>query len=56
MQRNNYVLLPFIAVLLFSLTSCEAIGSIFKAGVWSGLILVAVVVVIVIWIISRFRK
>jgi TRAP-type C4-dicarboxylate transport system permease large subunit len=53
MQRLNYVIL---ALLMFSLSSCELIGDIFKAGVWAGLLLVAVVIALVIWIISRFRK
>lgn len=53
MQRLNYSVLAFLMVLL---TSCEAIGGIFKAGVWSGIILVAVVIAIVIWIITRLMK
>ena len=53
MQRLNYVIL---ALLMFSLSPCELIGDIFKAGVWAGLLLVPVVIALVIWIISRFRK
>jgi len=53
MQRLNYV---FMALLMFPLSSCELIGDIFKAGVWTGLLLVAVVIALVIWIISRFMK
>jgi TRAP-type C4-dicarboxylate transport system permease large subunit len=49
----NYVLL---AVLMFAMSSCEAIGDIFKAGIWTGLLLVAVVIALVIWLISRFRR
>ncbi len=56
MQRINYALLPFLAIILFFFSSCQAIGDIFKAGVWSGLILVAVVIAVIIFIISRFRK
>jgi hypothetical protein len=55
MQNKNFWL-PLIAVMLVSLSSCEVIGDIFQAGVWTGLILVAVVIAIVIWLISRFRK
>ncbi len=36
--------------MLFS--SCQAIGSIFRAGVWAGVILVVLVIALVIWIIS----
>jgi hypothetical protein len=56
MQRINLSLVLAIGFLMITLTSCEAIGGIFKAGVWTGLILVAIVIAIVIFIISRFRK
>jgi len=53
MQRLNFTIL---ALLMVSLSSCELIGDIFKAGVWTGLLLVAAIIAIVIWIISRFMK
>ena len=53
MQRLNFAIL---ALLMVSLSSCELIGDIFKAGVWTGLLLVAAIIAIVIWIISRFMK
>ena len=56
MQRFNLSLVFVIGFLMMTLSSCEAIGGIFKAGIWTGLILVAVVIAIVIFIISRFRK
>lgn len=40
----------------FSLTSCEVIGDIFEAGVWTGVILIALVVIALIYIFSRFRR
>jgi len=52
---NKKKILNLLPILLFcfSITSCEAIGSIFKAGVWSGVILVVVVIAIILFIISR---
>lgn len=35
------------------LTSCAAIGDIFKAGAWTGIIGVIVVLGIVIWLVSK---
>lgn len=55
-MQNKNLLLACIAVMTLSLSSCEVIGDIFKAGVWAGLLLVAAVIAIVIWLISRFRK
>jgi hypothetical protein len=49
-----------LAVLLiatsFSITSCEAIGDIFKAGMWVGVIVVIVVVALVLWLIRKIGK
>jgi Ni,Fe-hydrogenase III small subunit len=49
---KKYSFLPLLA-LLMSLSSCEIIGGIFKAGVWSGVILVVVVVGLIIFILAR---
>lgn len=46
-------LLLVMMISLFVLNSCSAIEGIFKAGAWTGIILVVVVIAIVIWIISR---
>ena len=41
---------------MLTLTSCEAIGGIFKAGVWTGFIIVAIIIAIIIFFISRRSK
>jgi hypothetical protein len=43
-------------VLVFILTSCSAIEGVFKAGVWTGVIAVIIIVAIVIFIISKTWK
>ena len=55
---KNHILLfsLLIAFSLTSLTSCEFIGGIFKAGLWSGIIIVVIVVALIIYLISRMRK
>ena len=53
-MKKNHVLIPFILLLItFMLSSCEAIAGIFKAGVWTGVLLVAGIIALVIFIISR---
>lgn len=37
-------------------TSCEAIASIFKAGVWVGILVVVIIIAIIFWIIGKVRK
>lgn len=44
------------AMLLSLLTSCELVGDIFKAGMSVGIFIVIAVIVLIIWLISRFRK
>ena len=53
-MKKNHVLIPFILLLItVMLSSCEAIAGIFKAGVWTGVLLVAGIIALVIFIISR---
>gem|GEM_PF-430005 len=40
---------------LLTLTSCEAVGTIFKAGMWWGILLVCVIVVILLLIFRRVK-
>lgn len=53
MKHLNYWLLSCMVLLL---SSCEVIGGIFKAGVWTGILAVAVVVGLIIFLISRGGK
>jgi hypothetical protein len=45
-----------LVFITMALAGCEIIGGIFKAGVWTGILLVAVVVGLIIWLISRARR
>ncbi|MFD2569103.1 hypothetical protein ACFSUS_00570 [Spirosoma soli] len=50
----RYFPMAFVAMFLtLFLTSCEAIGDIFKTGVWTGVILVFVGIGVVIWLVSK---
>ncbi|REC44171.1 phosphatidate cytidylyltransferase [Chryseobacterium pennipullorum] len=43
-------------LILSTLTSCEAVETVFKAGMWWGIILVCAVVVILLLIFSRGKN
>lgn len=45
--------ISLIVLTCLSLSSCSVIEGIFKAGVWSGIIIVVVVVALVIWILAK---
>lgn len=53
MKLISYWLLTGLVLLL---SSCEVIGGIFKAGVWTGILAVALVVGLIIYLVSRGGK
>lgn len=53
MIMKKYFPLAMVALLATTLTSCDAIEGIFKAGLWSGIIIVVLVLALIIWIISK---
>lgn len=46
-------MLTFLSLLMLTLSSCEIIGGIFKAGVWVGIIVVVLVLFLVVRLLSR---
>ena len=51
MQRHLPLML--VALLATTLTSCELVEGIFKAGMWTGVIVVVIILALVIWLISK---
>ncbi len=43
-------------IVMMSLSSCEVIGGIFKAGVWVGVLIVVGIIGLIIYLISRSGK
>ncbi|WP_233219228.1 hypothetical protein [Adhaeribacter arboris] len=41
--------------LALTVTSCEVIGDIFKAGMWTAVIGIVVVVLFVLWLLRKIR-
>jgi hypothetical protein len=56
MNRLTSAVSLFLLVLLTTLSSCEAIEGIFKAGMWTGIIVVALIVGLILYFIGRSRK
>ncbi len=50
---NNKQVLFFVLGISVLLSSCQAIGDIFKAGAWTAIIGIVIVVAIIFWIISK---
>ncbi len=53
---NKNLLLTSLLLAGLTLTSCEAIGDIFKAGMWMGVIVVVLVIAVVLWLIRKVRR
>ena len=51
---KKFTLLSLAVFAMMSLTSCEAIGTIFKAGMWWAFFLMFAGIALIIWILSRF--
>ncbi|MEJ7625475.1 MAG: hypothetical protein WKF35_01325 [Ferruginibacter sp.] len=43
-------------LLITTMTSCEAIGGIFKAGMWTSVIIIVAIVALVLYFVNRGRK
>ena len=56
MNLSRYSLLFFLCVLATTLTGCDAIAGIFKAGAYTGIIAVVVVLLIVFWLVNKMRR
>ncbi|UOR04975.1 hypothetical protein MUN82_18810 [Hymenobacter aerilatus] len=56
-MKNYRFLLPlFLFVLMFSVSSCDAIVGIFKAGAWTAVVGIFLVVLLLWWIVNRMRR
>ena len=53
MKQSLSLLLAFF---LATLSGCQAIGDIFKAGVWVGIIVVAAVIFLIIFLVGKAKK
>ena len=53
-MQNKILKLLMVFVILFSFTSCELVGDIFKAGMGFGIFLVIFIVAVIFFLISKF--
>ena len=55
-SSGMFLRLLAVLVLALSVSACEAIGTIFEAGIWVGVIMVVVVLAIVGFIATKLRR
>jgi hypothetical protein len=56
-MKNIRVYFSLLFVLLaVSLSSCDVIGDIFEAGMWSALIIIVLIILLVTWLFRKLRR
>ena len=55
-EAMKKIYVPLVFLTLLCLSSCDVIAGIFKAGAVVGIIAVIIVIALIIWIASLFRK
>ena len=55
MKKYTYLWLSMIAMAM-TLSSCQVVGGIFKAGFWTAIIVVVVIVGLILWLVGRGRR
>jgi len=56
-MKNIRILFSTLFVLLaFTLSSCEVIGDIFEAGMWTALVIIVIIILLVTWLFRKFRR
>jgi hypothetical protein len=53
MKKYSVLSLATLMMLLTTLSSCELVGGIFKAGFWTAIVVVVVVVGLIIFLLSK---
>ena len=56
MKKNQFMLMTLLSVILVSASGCEVIGGIFKAGMWTGIIVIVLIVALILYLVGRGKK
>ncbi|WP_205500243.1 hypothetical protein [Rufibacter psychrotolerans] len=56
MKNLQAYFFSLMLVLTLSLSSCDVIGGIFKAGMWTAVIIIVIVVLLILWLLRRIRR
>lgn len=56
MKNIRPYLLAVLVLLSFTMSSCEVIGDIFQAGMWTALVIIVLIVLLITWLFRKFRR
>lgn len=49
-------LMTLLVLLMFTMSSCELVGDIFEAGMWTALIIIVLIVILITWLFRKLRR
>jgi hypothetical protein len=55
MKSFSYYFSVLLLLLTLTVTSCEVIGDIFQAGMWTAVILIVLIVLFILWIVRKVK-
>ncbi|ALI98608.1 hypothetical protein [Rufibacter tibetensis] len=55
MKNLQAYFFAFMLVLTMTVSSCDVIGDIFQAGMWTAVIVIVLVIVLVLWLLRKIR-
>jgi hypothetical protein len=53
---KNILTYCLLLLMMTTLAGCELVGDIFSAGMYTGIFIVVLVVVVIIWLVTRMGK
>jgi uncharacterized membrane protein YkvI len=56
MKNRNLIYTALVSFMMIFLVGCSLIGDIFQAGMWVGIVIVVAIVLLLIFIVSKFRR
>lgn len=56
MSRYQLSLFSVLFFLVVTMTSCDAIAGIFKAGMWTAVIIIVAIVALIMYFVNRGRR
>jgi hypothetical protein len=52
---RRLVRLLLLAAIVLALAACSAVAGVFKAGMWTGVLVIVVVIALIVWLFGRRR-
>ncbi|RNI28792.1 hypothetical protein [Rufibacter latericius] len=55
MKNLQAYFFSFMLLLTMTLSSCDVIGDIFQAGMWTAVIIIVIVIALIMWLLRKIR-